>query len=624
MSDIAAVGLSAFLAVLFLGFLVLLLALCAYILFPPIKALLRRHISDERWATEQALETLRMIFLEYSHNNVDSWINWIKRQDEPKQQRAFYFLVEYLESDPSKVGSIVSEVIKAMTAFDSSESFIALNKLLERTRERWGAYSTAEQFYPILVLGLVELNEERAQSVLKLEFELLKVRDDTNAYLFAILAALSKIADNNDLASFYSDALVDTYCLKAVRQRIIEQLVKRTEEFKALVLNQTFKFYLNSSEELLDEIDVKTIQTIFDRHYKIITHDDYSVWDTVIKLCYHKTYSGFFTGLIAEFVESNCISISPRQLEQLFDSDCQTKSAFMQALIRRFEISEKEQERLKTMTRYNLIEEMQPIEAKKYSSLMTVPESMTSTFDAIARSLSLTKDFRNRARTGLSILTGGSRQDKIFILEALASRFDRGFIAVDFESSVYSVLDNFAIKKEINKFKPCLVYFYNFEKYYSQDLTEEGEDRVEAFNQLVNGYKLRTGIEIIVGVDFEMHELKSDNKLAARFNKVFLTEYEVLRNFVEPGDTDRQKIFTEIIEGFEASRLQSGCDLSRLIKNTSNLSEVEYHSYLQKYLRYSLLTRGSLVGPENFRNLPNTDIVEGEIVEASDYQVSFS
>ena len=71
MSDIAAVGLSVFLAVLFLGLLVLLLALAAYVLFPPIKALLRRHLSDERWATEQALATLRMIFLEYNHNNVD-------------------------------------------------------------------------------------------------------------------------------------------------------------------------------------------------------------------------------------------------------------------------------------------------------------------------------------------------------------------------------------------------------------------------------------------------------------------------------------------------------------------------------------------------------------------------
>ncbi len=622
MSDIAAVGLSVFLAVLFLGLLVLLLALAAYVLFPPIKALLRRHLSDERWATEQALATLRMIFLEYNHNNVDSWINWIQRQDEQKQQRAFYCLVEYLESEPSKVGSIVSEVIKATTAFGSPESFIALNKLLEKTRERWGAYSIAEQFYPTLVLSLIELNDERAQSVLKLEFELLKVRDDTDAYLFAILAALSKIGDNDDLASFYSDALLDPYCLKAVRQRIIEQLVKRTEEFKALTLNQVFKFYFDSSEELLDDDNVKTIQTIFDRHYKIITHDDYSVWDAALKLCNHKAYFGLFTGLVAELVESSCIAISPRQLEQLFDNDCQTKSAFMQALIRRFEISEKEQASLTTMTRYNLIEDMQSIEAKKYSSLMTVPESMTSAFDAVARSLSLTKDFKNRGRAGLSLLTGGSEQDKVFILEALASRFDRGFIAVDFESSVHSVLDNFAIKKEINKFKPCLVYFYNFDKYYNNDLTEEGEDRLEAFNHLVNGYKLRTGIEIIIGVDFEMHELKSDKRLAARFKKVFQTEYEVLRNFVEPRDDERQKIFTDIIEGFEESRLQAGCDLSRLIRNTSDLSEVEYHHYLQKYLRYSLLTRGSLVGPENFRNLPNTDIVEGEIVDAGEYLAS--
>ena len=116
------------------------------------------------------LNPLQGIFLEYQHNSVGDWINWIKIQDLSRKNRAFDNLITYLRNEPAGIGSLVTDVIKAVIAFDYPESFTSLHSLIENVRKHWGVYHTADQFYIPAVFGLVGLNHERAQSILTSEF----------------------------------------------------------------------------------------------------------------------------------------------------------------------------------------------------------------------------------------------------------------------------------------------------------------------------------------------------------------------------------------------------------------------------------------------------------------------
>ncbi len=559
--------------------------------------------------SDSALQPLRKIFLEYKHSSVNDWINWIKSQDLSRKSAAFTNLISYLDNAPGEIGAIVTEVIKAVIAFEYPESFTSLHRLLENVRKQWGSYHTADQFYAQAAQGLVELNNERAQSILMSEFELIKNKHDSQRFMMAISEALSELPSNDGLDDFWFEALVDPLCNLSVKEDIIELLTKQDVEARVAVASRFFKFWNKSEMKKLSDNDLKIIEKVFYSNQDIIIMEHYDLWSLVLEACDKELTETLMVSLVAAIIENT--PIKEELLLELFDAKNQIRNEFMDALGRKNSLSEEEFGVIRAQYIINIKKSPTIVDIKKYKKTKEVPESLNDAYQHLVRALSLDQEFKNHNLPVLNFILGQSLIDKQYLVECLAANFNRKLLNVNLPELLASVTELAKFKPLINQSKPCVIYFYGLSDLVNRKLSDIETTNLELLNNLFKELKTAPGINFLTSVEISQEVLTGSEELQEIFKQIFKLKYGLIRDIDKPDILSRQKLFNDCVKKIAPNRIKSSAGLELIAKQTEDYSLIEFLSYMNSYVRYCLLIYGELKSPVDL-DIPGLDLNDKE------------
>ncbi len=564
-----------------------------------------------------ALQPMRKIFLNYKHSSVSDWINWIKSQDISLKNIAFNNLTSYLESDGEEIGSLVSEAIKAVVAFKYPESFTSIHTLLENVRKHWGSYHTADQFYGQAAYGLVELNKERAQSILIDELELIKNKHDPQKFIMAIMDALSELPTNEELNTFWFKALKDPQYDMPVREHIIELLKEQVIDSRVSIISQFFNFWNKSDVKKISDNDLKTIEGVFYANQDLIVNENYDLWNPVLKSCNKKLIGSLFVSLIAATLEK--VTLSEELLVRLFETPTSIRSEFSEALAKKHTLYDEELELIKAQYIINIKKSSDIVDIKKYKKNKKVPILLDDAYQHLVRALSLDQEFKNNNLPILDLILGPSLHDKQYLIECLAANHNRRLLNVNLPELLSSASELARLKPLINQNKPCIVYLHGLGELINGGLNDLEMINLEPLNNLFKEFKPTVGVNFLTSLEVGQELLSNSQDLQDLLNHIFQLKYGLIRDVDKPDILTRQKLLSDCIKKVVPSRLKSSAGLELIAKQTEDYSLIEYLTYIHDYIRFCLLVYGELKSPAELKmpGVGTNDDVKPDPDEAS-------
>ncbi len=560
---------------------------------------------DGNESNNKSLQPLYKVFYKFSHNSSDEWISWILVQDNDVQTKAYEKLRAYLEEAPEELGIATQEVIKALLSFKQPTNFEILNNLLMNIRSHLGQLKSIDLFYPDLCKSLLEVDFSKGLKSLKYELALLNEKKHTEfnieEFKISIIRALGSVKNVNDeLKDTYTKILIDRNYNGLLRKELIKTIRDKDESITSYVYAETLKSHTESSSQVLNKDNQMVLEEMFHSFKGLIKNNNTTIWDLVIKACYHDSTRELYSNLIANMVAKVEETFHENQLLDILNSQEPIRDRFRTALADRFKVTESELSIFKMKLKPEDIHfNKETIIIEKSKKTKVIAAELLEVYHQLEENLNQESGQINKAerkaRHAISIIAGTGVDEKIYLLRGLAANVNRSFVYLDLPKLILSTTELNKLISTISNSKPSIVFIDNLLEVFEKELDTEEEIGLKHFLKSVKELAILPNVAFYGGLAVSEFDIAAEKELQNTITSGSKGSYKSLTNIDKPSQENRKDLIQESLDKISAEKFAGSFNLEELLEETENSSMLEFLSYTVNFLEKCLMLHGKIL-----------------------------
>ncbi|MCE2929227.1 MAG: hypothetical protein LW817_06330 [Candidatus Caenarcaniphilales bacterium] len=580
-----------------------------YTNYPKIEEMLQMKLSSSLHRDgggDKTSQPLHKIFYLYKHESVGAWSKWMESQNAEIKDIAYTSLVQYLACEADELGSLTPEVIRTIPSFKRPETFQIVAELIDRCRKKVNILKAVDNYLEEAASALLKIDCDRAEKFLIDQYHKLKDQTDTAHVRTGIIRSLIKSQFNNNLLDLVIDFLRDEKNNVMQKSDLLADLEGMAEDSSKIeFFKNIFLRFISQSHEI-GENTAKIMQIIFSKLDPVVfcENPDEDIWRALINGLEGHNKSHFIKFL--EYpIQNKEKFISSVLLKDLINKDEPVRSSIRDLIIKRFKLTEKELDILKTPVKQEDVDFIkQVVVVEKGKKTKTITHELLGDYHTLEK-LIFNSDAHARGNLGsVQTLMGAGVEEKLYLLRGMCGNHNRGFVYIDIDQLIGNTHELGRLKQLVNNNKPCFIYFDNLDKLLTRAYTDYERDNAKELSKILKELALLPSINFLGNIPYnreELKKLKPDLLNTLQSTTAFLP-FRISLNIEKPDEKDRRRIFLQAFAKIDAQRASDSNEfnLDVMIAATEGMSMLEYLQFMQNYFEISLFAFGKLISMEEF------------------------
>lgn len=538
------------------------------------------------------------VFINYHHDHVREWVEWIKQQSDDVQNRAFARLIEHLKKHPRTWNKITIDVLTAVSYFRYPESIALLKNFIITAHRMCDNYPILSEAYISAIKGLILNDESIARDIIDQQ---INVERNKKEVMSLISTSVGLFTFDVDITNIAVHVIAYPELSFKEREAIITSLGnKSADQLEEIFLRSVDKFIeIDKKVESFSKDCLKVFSLVLG---KVINLFNDAKFSTIEQLCTSNHLNLSVFEIIGNVLGENLISLNIENTYRFysFANSAEEKKLVRKALAQRNSLTYQE---LMVTRAYDLRETFpfvrKPLFIENSVEKIRLPGDLEEFCNIVSDSLSpqtIQNENGEEVQGGGILLTGDAFWEKLYIGRSLAAEKKWRFIFIDYQYFLEEK-DN----ELFNELKTELLgSHHNLILIENIHFAKEDKDRV-LFEKLRN-YATEVNIYYIGSIPKEISindpSIKADLKTYLP-RDLFPTVKDVPYCTLEK----QGKIWERLLFELTNNRAKETVSDSEVLISSYDIYSIEFDVYIRTYFHICLLIYGKLISLEDMQKI---------------------
>ena len=538
------------------------------------------------------------VFINYHHDHVREWVEWIKKQSEETQKRGFAKLIEHLKEHPRTWNKVTIDVLVAVSYFRYPESIPLLKNFIITSHRMCDSYPILSEAYITAVKGLILNDESVARDIIDQQIHLERNKKEV---MYLISTAMGLFTFDLDITNIAVSLIAYPELNFKDREAIINSLSRKpAEHLEEIFLRSVDRFIeLDQRVENFSKDCLKVFSLVL---AKAVGFYGDSRFSTVEALCTsnHLRLNSF--EIIGESLGENQISFNIENTYKYYAyaNTNEEKKLVQKALAQRNSLTYQE---LMVTRAYDLRETFpfsrKPLFAEKISEKIRLPADLEDFRNIVSDSLApqiIQNENGDDVNGGGILLTGDAFWEKLYTSRSIAAEKKWKFIFLDYQyfleeegNPLFEELRNELLNSPHN-----LIFIENI--HFAKD------DREQILFERFRQWATETNIYYTGSIPKEI----SVNEATIKADlKTYLPRdlFPAMRDVPYCTLEKQGKIWERLLFGIGENRAKDTVSDSEVLISSYDIYSIEFDVYIRTYFHICLLIYGKLVSLEDMQEI---------------------
>jgi hypothetical protein len=538
------------------------------------------------------------IFINYHHDHVREWVEWIKKQSDEVQNRGFAKLIEHLKGHPRTWNKITIDVLIAVSYFRYPESIQLLKNFIITAHRMCDNYPILAEAYISAIKGLILNDENIARDIIDQQ---INVDRNKKEVMSLISTAVGLFTFEVDITNIVVHVIAYPELSFKEREAIIISLgPKSADQLEEIFLRSVDKFIeLDRKVESFSKDCLKVFSLVLGKVVKLLNDAKFS---TIEQLCTsnHLNLSAF--EIIGNTLGENLISLDIENTYRFyaFANSAEEKKLVQKALAQRNALTYQE---LMVTRAHDLRETFpfvrKPLFTEKSVEKIRLPGDLDEFRSIVSDSLApqiIQNENGDDVHGGGILLTGDAFWEKLYIGRSLAAEKKWRFIFIDYQYFLEEKDNEFfdELKTELLTSPHNLIFIENI--HFAK------EDKDQILFEKLRSYAAEVNIYYIGSIP---KEISINDPGVKEDLKTYLPRdlFPAMRDVPYCTLEKQGKIWERLLFGLAENRAKETVADSEVLISSYDIYSIEFDVYIRTYFHICLLIYGKLVSLEDMQKI---------------------
>jgi hypothetical protein len=538
------------------------------------------------------------VFINYHHNHVREWVEWIKKQNTEIQNRGFAKLIEHLKEHPRTWNKITIDVLIAISYFRYPESIALLKNFIITAHRMCDNYSILSEAYVPAIKGLILNDENVARDIIDQQ---INVDRNKKEVMHLISTAVGLFTFDVDITNIVVHVIAYPEISFKEREAIIASLGgKSADQLEEIFLRSVDKFIeLDRKVENFSKDCLKVFALVLSKSVKLFNDAKFF---TIEQLCTSNNLKLTAFEIIGNTLGENLINLDIENTYKFYAyaNSAEEKKLVQKALAQRNALTYQE---LMVTRAYDLRETFpftrKPLFAENITEKVRLPGDLDEFRSIVADSLApqiIQNENGDDVHGGGILLTGDAFWEKLYIGRSIAAEKKWKFIFIDYQYFLEEKDNEFfnELQTELLSSPHNLIFLENI--HISKD------DKNQILFEKLRSYATEVNIYYLGSIPKEV----SINDSAIKEDlKTYLPRdlFPAIRNVPYCTLEKQGKIWEKLLFGLGENRAKETVSDSEVLISSYDIYSIEFDVYIRTYLHICLLIYGKLVSLEDMQKI---------------------
>jgi hypothetical protein len=538
------------------------------------------------------------VFINYHHDHVREWVEWIKKQSDEVQNRGFAKLIEHLKEHPRTWNKITIDVLIAVSYFRYPESIPLLKNFIITAHRMCDNYPILAEAYISAIKGLILNDQIVARDIIDQQ---INVDRNKKEVMYLISTTIGLFNFDVDITNIAVHLIVYPELSFKEREAIIANLGRKSaDQLEEIFLRSVDKFIeLDRKVENFSKDCIRILALVLGKSVKSFNDAKFS---TIEELCTSNHLKLTAFEIIGNALGENLISLDIENTYKFYAyaNSAEEKKLVQKALAQRNSLTYQE---LMVTRAYDLRETFpftrKPLFTEKITEKIRLPVDLDEFRDIVIDSLApqvIQNENGDDVHGGGILLTGDAFWEKLYIGRSLAAEKKWRFIFIDYQyfleekdNELFTELKNELLSSPHN-----LIFIENIH------FAKDNKDQV-LFEKL-RQYGAEVNIYYLGSIPKEV----SINDSATKADlKTYLPRdlFPAMRDVPYCTLEKQGKIWERLLFELAENRAKDTVSDSEVLISSYDIYSIEFDVYIRTYFHICLLIYGKLVSLEDMQKI---------------------
>jgi hypothetical protein len=538
------------------------------------------------------------VFINYHHDHVREWVEWIKKQSDEVQNRGFAKLIEHLKEHPRTWNKITIDVLIAVSYFRYPESIPLLKNFIITAHRMCDNYPILAEAYISAIKGLILNDQIVARDIIDQQ---INVDRNKKEVMYLISTTIGLFNFDVDITNIAVHLIVYPELSFKEREAIIANLGRKSaDQLEEIFLRSVDKFIeLDRKVENFSKDCIRILALVLGKSVKSFNDAKFS---TIEELCTSNHLKLTAFEIIGNALGENLISLDIENTYKFYAyaNSAEEKKLVQKALAQRNSLTYQE---LMVTRAYDLRETFpftrKPLFTEKITEKIRLPVDLDEFRDIVIDSLApqvIQNENGDDVHGGGILLAGDAFWEKLYIGRSLAAEKKWRFIFIDYQyfleeedNELFTELKNELLSSPHN-----LIFIENI--HFAKD------DKDQVLFEKLRQYGAEVNIYYLGSIPKEV----SINDSATKADlKTYLPRdlFPAMRDVPYCTLEKQGKIWERLLFELAENRAKDTVSDSEVLISSYDIYSIEFDVYIRTYFHICLLIYGKLVSLEDMQKI---------------------
>jgi hypothetical protein len=538
------------------------------------------------------------VFINYHHDHVREWVEWIKKQSDAVQSKGFAKLIEHLKEHPRTWNKITIDVLVAVSYFRYPESIPLLKNFIITAHRMCDNYPILAEAYISAIKGLILNDQIVARDIIDQQ---INVDRNKKEVMYLISTTIGLFNFDVDITNIAVHLIVYPELSFKEREAIIANLGRKSaDQLEEIFLRSVDKFIeLDRKVENFSKDCIKILALVLGKSVKSFNDAKFS---TIEELCTSNHLKLTAFEIIGNTLGENLISLDIENTYRFYAyaNSAEEKKLVQKALAQRNSLTYQE---LMVTRAYDLRETFpftrKPLFTEKITEKIRLPGDLDEFRNIVVDSLApqvIQNENGDDVHGGGILLTGDAFWEKLYIGRSLAAEKKWRFIFIDYQyfleekdNELFTELKNELLSSPHN-----LIFIENI--HFAKD------DKDQVLFEKLRQYGAEVNIYYLGSIPKEV----SINDSATKADlKTYLPRdlFPAMRDVPYCTLEKQGKIWERLLFELAENRAKDTVSDSEVLISSYDIYSIEFDVYIRTYFHICLLIYGKLVSLEDMQKI---------------------
>ncbi|MEB3314616.1 MAG: hypothetical protein VKK32_00175 [Candidatus Melainabacteria bacterium] len=538
------------------------------------------------------------VFINYHHNHVREWVEWIKKQNNEVQSRGFAKLIEHLKEHPRTWNKITIDVLIAISYFRYPESIPLLKNFIITAHRMCDNYSILSEAYIPAIKGLILNDESVARDIIDQQ---INVDRNKKEIMQLISTAIGLFTFDVDITNIVVHVITYPELSFKEREAIITSLGRKSaDQLEEIFLRSVDKFIeLDKKVENFSKDCLKVFALVLSKSVKLFNDAKFF---TIEQLCTSNNLKLSAFEIIGNTLGENLINLDIENTYKFYAyaNSAEEKKLVQKALAQRNALTYQE---LMVTRAYDLRETFpftrKPLFVENITEKVRLPGDLDEFRSVVVDSLApqiIQNENGDDVHGGGILLTGDAFWEKLYIGRSIAAEKKWKFIFIDYQYFLEEKDNEFfdELQTELLSSPHNLIFIENIH------ISKDDKNQI-LFEKL---RKCATEVNIYYLGSIPKEVSINDSAIKADL-KTYLPRdlFPAMRDVPYCTLEKQGKIWEKLLFGLGENRAKETVSDSEVLISSYDIYSIEFDVYIRTYLHICLLIYGKLVSLEDMQKI---------------------